>query len=67
MSKQTKRTIMSQTQAAQLRGCSRQAIGGYIKVGRLASVRQNGRRMVYYDEVMDIGTRTNGRPRTNRP
>lgn len=55
--------LISQNQAAQLRGCSRQAILHLIKAGKLKTVEIGGHLFLYRDEVAAFIPDVGGRPK----
>jgi excisionase family DNA binding protein len=50
--------LISQTEAARIIGCSRQAITGFIRRGTLSSLRVGGRPLLRKSEVWEYAQRT---------
>lgn len=54
---------VSQSEAARIRGCSRQAIARLVERGRLATMEVGGRKLVNRNEVMAFKALPSGRRR----
>ena len=52
--------LLTQTEAAELRGLTRSRINKLIREGRLRSVQRDGREHVYLSEVLAYKPRTRG-------
>jgi excisionase family DNA binding protein len=63
--------LVSQKEAAEIRGCTTQAISGLIQRGSLKTVTVGGKRLLFRDEVEkfvpSVGGRPKGKPIKNRP
>jgi len=57
---------ISQAEAAQLRGVSRQAISKLVRKGRLKSIVVGGHTLVCRADVLSFNPRTAGRPKSDR-
>jgi excisionase family DNA binding protein len=57
---------VSQAEAAQLRGVSRQAISKLVRNGRLKSIVVGGHRLVSRADLLSFRPRAAGRPRAKR-
>ena len=55
--------LITQTEAAKLRGVSRAAISDLVKRGRLQTVEIAGRALVYRSDVLNFEPEVGGRPR----
>ncbi|MHB1608544.1 MAG: helix-turn-helix domain-containing protein [Acidiferrobacter thiooxydans] len=55
--------LISQSEAARLRGCSRQAVAKLVKQGRLQGFVVAGRVLVSRDEVLNYREKAPGRPK----
>jgi excisionase family DNA binding protein len=62
MSTRFLKQLISQSEAARLRGCTRQAIQKLIKRGRLNTTEVGGRLFVNKDEVLRFEADLGGRP-----
>jgi hypothetical protein len=58
--------LISQAQAARLRGVSRQAIAKFVKLGRIRTTKVAGRIFVYRSDIVNYQVRAVGRPRSKR-
>ncbi len=58
--------LITQTEAARLRGVSRAAISYLVTVGRLRSKEMFGRKLVYRSEVLTFEREKPGRKKVNR-
>lgn len=63
MSRKTTENLISQVEAARLRGCSRQAIFDLIQRGKLKTYSAGIHRLVDRTEVMNLELDPRGRPR----
>jgi excisionase family DNA binding protein len=57
--------LISQTEAARLRGVTRAAIQDLVRRGRIRSVNVGGRALVYRSEIVNYEQGEPGRPRKN--
>ena len=55
--------LISQTEAARLRGVTRAAIQDLVRRGRIRSVKVGGRALVYRSEIVNYAQGEPGRPR----
>ena len=55
--------LISQTEAARLRGVTRAAIQDLVRRGRIRSVNVGGRALVYHSEIVNYEQGEPGRPR----
>jgi excisionase family DNA binding protein len=55
--------LITQKEAAEIRGCSPQAINQLVQRGSLKSVEVGGRRLVFRDEVEEFEPSKGGRPK----
>jgi excisionase family DNA binding protein len=58
--------LISRSQAAELRGCSRQAILYLIRGGKLKTIEIGGHLFLYRDEVMAFVPDVGGRPKGSK-
>jgi hypothetical protein len=58
--------LVSQNQAAEIRGCSRQAILGLIQRGKLKTIEIGGHLFLYKDEVAAFVPDVGGRPKGSK-
>lgn len=66
MSRDIFEKLISQAEAARLRGCTRQAIQSLITHGRLKAVLVAGHVLLYRDEVLNFKADTGGRPKGSK-
>ncbi len=68
MARQSKETsdLISQSEAARLRGVTRAAIQDLVRRGRIRSVQVAGRALVYRSEIESYKTGVPGRPRNDQ-
>lgn len=57
--------LITQKEAAEIRGCTPQAINQLVQRGSLKSVEVGGRRLVFRDEVEKFKPNKGGRPKTS--
>ena len=57
------RKLITQKEAAEIRGCSPQAINRLIKRGSLRTVEVGGRKLLFRDEVKKYEPKPGGRPK----
>jgi excisionase family DNA binding protein len=58
--------LISQTEAARLRGVTRAAIQDLVRRGRIRSVNVGGRALVYRSEIVNYEQGEPGRPKSSR-
>ena len=58
--------LISQAEAARLRGVTRAAIQDLVRRGRVRSVNIGGRSLVYRSEIVNYEKGEPGRPKTNQ-
>lgn len=58
--------LISQAEAARLRGVTRAAIQDLVRRGRIRSVEVGGRSLVYKSEILNYKQGTPGRPTNNK-
>lgn len=58
--------LITQKEAAEIRGCTPQAINRLVRRGSLKSVEVLGRRLVFKDEVEKFEPSKGGRPKTRQ-
>jgi len=56
--------LITQKEAAEIRGCTPQAINQLVQRGSLKSIEVGGRRLVFKDEVENFEPSKGGRPKT---
>jgi excisionase family DNA binding protein len=63
--------LITQKEAAEIRGCTPQAINQLVQRGSLKTIEIGGRRLVFRDEVEkfkpSVGGRPKGKPAKKRP
>ena len=58
--------LITQKEAAEIRGCTPQAINQLVQRGSLKSIEVGGRRLVFKDEVEKFKPSLGGRPKSTK-